>query len=172
MEARSRGQPALDSVCLVRAVVVHHEVDVQHFRDVGLDGSQKLQGLRTAVPALRLPDDLAGGHIERGKQRGRAMANVPILPGYHRLGRYCAVSTDRSPFERSSDEAPLTDSNQSSPPYLRSKPPYLALLALNELQQSRAPPRQRSIGLHDIFHLIATSQRVEDVCPVLHEHLP
>ncbi len=56
MEARPRSQPALDGVCLVRPVVVHDQVDVQHFGDIGLDGAKELQELRTAVSTLGLPD--------------------------------------------------------------------------------------------------------------------
>ena len=45
IEARMPGQPVSDRGGLVRAVVVHDEVDVQHRRYVGLDGAQELKKL-------------------------------------------------------------------------------------------------------------------------------
>lgn len=42
VKARMPGESILDGRCLVGAVVVHYEVNVEHCRHVGLDGAQEL----------------------------------------------------------------------------------------------------------------------------------
>ena len=53
VESRIAGKPGPDRRRLVGAVVVHHEMDVQAGRNVGLDGAQELQELTAAVPAVQ-----------------------------------------------------------------------------------------------------------------------
>ena len=76
LEAGMPDEPVLDGGRLVRAVVVHHEVDVQPGWHVGLDGAQELQELAAAMPTMEVPDDGAGGNVQRCKQRRRAVALV------------------------------------------------------------------------------------------------
>ena len=77
MESRIAGKPGPDCRRLVGAVVVHHEMDVQAGRNVGLDGAQELQELTAAVPAVQLADDLARGNVERRKER-RSSTNFQL----------------------------------------------------------------------------------------------
>jgi len=76
MKTRMPGEPVLDGLRLVGAVVVHHEMDVQRRRYVGFDGEQELQELAAAMAAVQIADDSSGGDIQRGEQGGRAMALV------------------------------------------------------------------------------------------------
>lgn len=54
VKSRTAGKPGADRCGLEGAVVVHHEMDVQVWRDVVLDGVQEAQELGCAVPGLRL----------------------------------------------------------------------------------------------------------------------
>ena len=72
MESRVACEPGSDPGRFVSAVVVHHEVDIHLRWHVGFDGAQELQEFAAAVPAVKLSDDLAGGDVERGKERRRA----------------------------------------------------------------------------------------------------
>src|SRR5580765_6248668 len=67
VESRIAGKPGPDRRRLGGAVVVHHEMDVQAGRNVGLDGAQEPQELAAAVPAVQLANDLARGNVERRK---------------------------------------------------------------------------------------------------------
>ena len=91
VESRSCSEPSLDRIVLVRAVVVNHKMDVQHRWNVGFDGTKKLQEFAAAVPAVCLANDFAGGHVQGGKQRRRAVAHVVVRasPG----SRPCATSS-------------------------------------------------------------------------------
>ena len=76
--ARPRGEPCAHLFGLVRAVVVHDQMDVLIRRHGRVNRLQKLQKLRTTMPSLELPDDLAGGHIQCGKQRRGAVPLVVV----------------------------------------------------------------------------------------------
>ena len=76
MEAGMAGKPVLHGRGLVRTVVVHDQMHIELGRHVGVDGAQKLKKLGAAMTPVQFPDHLAGGDIEGGKQRRRAMAHV------------------------------------------------------------------------------------------------
>jgi len=67
MEARPLGEPVLNQLGFVSAVVVHDEMDVQFFRHVFLYGVEKVAELFAAMALLVLADDLACFGVERGK---------------------------------------------------------------------------------------------------------
>src|ERR1700690_2615310 len=70
MKPRTTSQPSAHSGCLVRPIVVHHQMDVQLGWNGFLDGSQELEKLSATMTPMRLTDDLARGDIECCKQRG------------------------------------------------------------------------------------------------------
>src|SRR5665811_901601 len=94
MKARVSGEPSAYRRGFVRAVIVHDQMDVQFGGSLVFQGSQKLQKLRASVAPMKLADDCAGGNVQRGKQRRRAMAKVIMgasfrqsgCQGKHRLG--------------------------------------------------------------------------------------
>lgn len=69
VEMRMTGNPISGLWRLVRAVVVHQLMDVEIGQNVGFDSAEKGQKPTAAVAPVQLPDDLAGGDIERSKQR-------------------------------------------------------------------------------------------------------
>src|SRR3990172_5196096 len=78
VEARVARQPAPDERCLVGPVVVDDQVHLQVGGDLGVDAPQELPELDRAVPAVRLADDLAAHDVERGEERGGAVATVVV----------------------------------------------------------------------------------------------
>ena len=78
MEARVARKPSLYRRRLVRAVIVHDQMDVQCRWHALIDGAQELQELAAAMAPMQLADDLAGGKIQRRKQGGRAVAHVIV----------------------------------------------------------------------------------------------
>ena len=78
VEARMSRQPAAHARRLVRPVIVEDEMEVQRARCACIDRLQELEELLARVPAMTFPDDIAGGHIERRKQRRRAMASIVV----------------------------------------------------------------------------------------------
>src|SRR3989454_3907525 len=61
-----------------------------------LDRVEEPAEFHRAVPVVKLPDDLAGLDVQRGEERGRAMARVVVgpalhLPGPHRQQRLRAI---------------------------------------------------------------------------------
>ena len=76
MPARMAGQPTLNGRRLVGCVVVHDQMDVELVGDLGFESAQELEELPAAMTREALPDDLAGGDIEGGEQRGGAVAHV------------------------------------------------------------------------------------------------
>ena len=69
MPAGMPGQPALDGRGLVGGVVVHHQMDVEVAGHLGFEGPQELEELPAAVARKALADDLAGGDVQRRKER-------------------------------------------------------------------------------------------------------
>ena len=89
-------QTALDRRSLVRGVVVENDVDVEGFGHLVVDADQELAELDGTVPAVELPDDPAGGQVERGKQRGGSVPRVVVraafdLAGAHWQQRLAAI---------------------------------------------------------------------------------
>ena len=78
MEERMPSEPSFDRRCLVRAVVVHHQMHVQLGRHISLDGAKELQEFAAAMAPIQLADHLAGGDVQRRKQRRRAVAHVVV----------------------------------------------------------------------------------------------
>ena len=62
-------------------VVIEHQVDVAWPQDGAVDAAQELQELPGAMAGQALADDHAGFDIERGEQRGGAMALVIVGHG-------------------------------------------------------------------------------------------
>ena len=69
-------QPDFHFGMFVGGVVVHDDVQVQFGRGVRIDLAQKGDELGVPVPRLAAADDLATGHVQSGKERGRAVALV------------------------------------------------------------------------------------------------
>ena len=77
-------QPGLNPAHLVRAVIVHDQMNLEAGWEIGVDGVEKPQELLMAVPSVAGPDRDTAGHIHRRKQRGHAMPFVIMrLPGRH-----------------------------------------------------------------------------------------
>jgi hypothetical protein len=49
---------------------------LQRLRHVGIDGAQELQKFFGAVATVQLADDLAGGHVQRSKERGEELYDL------------------------------------------------------------------------------------------------
>ena len=81
VEAWMLGQPSLHGRMLVRGVVVGDQVQRLVLGGLTVDLAQELQPLDMGVVRLALPDHLTVQHVERGKQRGRAMALVVVRHG-------------------------------------------------------------------------------------------
>ena len=73
---RPAGEPRFDLGCLVGCVVIHDDMNIEAFRDLGVDLFEKLQELDRPVTLVAFADDKPRGDIERGKQRGRTMPHI------------------------------------------------------------------------------------------------
>ena len=73
------GQPFEDFGLLVGGVVVDDGVDDLPGRDSALDGVEEADELLVAMPAHAAPDHGPIEDVERGEQRGRAVALVIVL---------------------------------------------------------------------------------------------
>jgi len=78
MKARVARKPGAHRGRLVRAVVGHDQMGFQLRRHVLIDRAQELQKLPGALPSVQLADHFAGGDIEAGKQRCRAVARIVV----------------------------------------------------------------------------------------------
>lgn len=68
VEAWVTRKPSLYGRCLVRAVVVHDQMDLELLWHALIDGSQELQELVAAMTPMQFADYLAGGQIQRCEQ--------------------------------------------------------------------------------------------------------
>lgn len=75
------GQPRLHCRMLVRGVVVSDQMQHLVLGRLAVDLLEKLQPLDVGVALLALANDLTVEHIERGEQRGRAIALVVVRHG-------------------------------------------------------------------------------------------
>jgi len=96
MKARPPCQPGTHFGVLVRAVVVADQVNIEVFRNVGLDMAKEGKKLLVPVPLLALGEDAAVGHIKRRKQCRRSVADVVMgdafdIPQAHRQDRLRAL---------------------------------------------------------------------------------
>ena len=94
--ARPFREPATDERRLVRRVVVENQMDVEVARHGRVDRVEEAAEFARAMPRVTFADDAAGPHIERGKQRRRAMAHVVVrvplgLPRPQRQDRRAAI---------------------------------------------------------------------------------
>ena len=84
---RAFGEPGADRLRLVGGVIVHHQMHVEIARNLGVDGAQELQELPGTVALVAAADHLAGRHVERGKQRERAVPSVVVAAALGFAGR-------------------------------------------------------------------------------------
>ena len=71
-----RASQALTPIGLVGGAIVHDHVDGQPVRDIAVDHLDEVEELPGPMAAIALTDDRAGGDVEAGKERGRAVALV------------------------------------------------------------------------------------------------
>ena len=96
MKTRVLVEPCRHLGMLVGGIVVEHEMEIEFWRSVAVDGSQEAQELLMPVALHALADHRPGGDIEGGEQRGRAMALIIMGHGagtalLHRQPRRGAV---------------------------------------------------------------------------------
>ncbi len=64
--ARPLCQPGAHLAMLVRGVIVHDEVNVELFRDTGVEATERGEKLLVSVAGLAFGEDRAGGDVKRG----------------------------------------------------------------------------------------------------------
>src|ERR1700726_3647720 len=92
----SAGEPRFDLGCLVGRVVIHDDMDIEPFRNLGIDLFEELQELDRPVTLVAFADDKPRGDIECGKQRGRTMPYIAVRATFryarhHRQDRLLAI---------------------------------------------------------------------------------
>jgi hypothetical protein len=80
-EARMPLQPTLHAGMFMRAVVVHHDMQLQMVWKLFVQPFEKFQELLVAMPRIAFSDHFAFGQLQRGKERGRP---VPLVVVGHR----------------------------------------------------------------------------------------
>lgn len=80
-EAFNGIEPFLDLVLLMRSVIVEDHMDRLVPGYFALDPIEEADKLLMTMTLHVLPDDGSVEHVERGKQRGRAMALVVVGQG-------------------------------------------------------------------------------------------
>ena len=73
--ARVAGEPGFDGRRFVGSVIVEHQMDVEIGRHGLLDRGQELAEFDRAVTLVAAADDMAGGDIQSGEQRGGAVTS-------------------------------------------------------------------------------------------------
>ena len=81
------GQPCLDVGVLVSAVVIADHVDLQFFGYLAVDDAQKLQEFSVAEPGQAAANHDSREHIQRGEERGGAVAFVVM--GHRTRPAFC-----------------------------------------------------------------------------------
>jgi hypothetical protein len=79
--ARVAGEPCFDGRGLVGGVIVEHKMDVEVGRHGLLDLGQELAEFDRAVTLVAAGDDVAGGDIQSGEQRGDAVTVGAVADG-------------------------------------------------------------------------------------------
>ena len=69
-------QPVSNFGVRVSAVVVEHHMQLQLYREFGVQALQKLQKLLVPMPGVTLSNYLALGKLKCGKERGGAVAFI------------------------------------------------------------------------------------------------
>ena len=87
--ARVAGEPSFDGRRLVSGVIVEHQMNVEIGRHGLLDLREEVAEFDRTVTLIAAANDPAGGNVQGGEQRGRAMPRVimaaPLgLPRPHR----------------------------------------------------------------------------------------
>src|SRR5262249_29849246 len=80
MPSRAACQPVTNQRRLVRGVVVHDQVYVEVGWHIRFDLVEELAEFARSVAGEALADDAAGGNVEGGEERCRAMARVVVAP--------------------------------------------------------------------------------------------
>src|SRR5262245_16373892 len=85
-----------DFWCFVGGVVIHDDMDIEAFGNLGIDLFEELQELECPVSLVAFADDEPRSDIKRGKQRGRTMPHITVRTtlGYarhHRQDRLLAI---------------------------------------------------------------------------------
>jgi len=93
--ARMIGQPFEDVGLFVSGVVVDDGVDDFSGRDGTLDGVEEADELLVAMPPHAAPDHGSVEDVERGEQRGRAVALVDAMGRAGRHATFGAAMTSR-----------------------------------------------------------------------------
>ena len=88
MKSRMAHEPPSHARRFVRPVVVEDQMHVEIRGHAGVDRLEELQELLAPMPAMTLADDLARRDIQRGKQRGCAMAAIVVRPALGRAERH------------------------------------------------------------------------------------
>lgn len=78
MEAGMLLQPCLHLGVLVRAVVIHDQMQLPGTLIFLVDFAQEFQKLLMPVPTITLARHLSCGDLQRGEERGGAVANVIV----------------------------------------------------------------------------------------------
>ena len=78
VEPRPLREPGPDQRRFVRPVVIHDQMHLEVSRSGRVDGIQELPEFGRAMPLMELRNQLTRFHVERGKQRARAMAPVVV----------------------------------------------------------------------------------------------
>ena len=74
-------EPALHSWMFVRAVIIHHHMQLDLAGEFRIQALQELQEFLMAMARVTLTDDLALRHFQRGKQSRGAIALVIVGHG-------------------------------------------------------------------------------------------
>lgn len=69
-------EPGLDLRCLVRGVIIHHQMHVPSFRHGRVDLLQKVEKPGRPAGLVAFPDHRPCRNVERSKQRRRAMTDI------------------------------------------------------------------------------------------------
>lgn len=95
--ARVTVEPGADLLVLVGGVVVEDHVDDLAGRDFALEGVEEADELLMAMALHVAPEHLAGQHVERREERGRAVAFVVV--GHGRAASLLHRQTGLGPVE-------------------------------------------------------------------------
>ena len=68
VKARPFGKPLPDDRCLMRSLVVQHDMDIEFSGHVGLDGVEKPAEFLRTMPAMQFTDDAAGLPLQCGEK--------------------------------------------------------------------------------------------------------
>lgn len=78
MPVRTARQPGLDLRRFVGGVVVRDQMHVRPIRHTRVDLFEKVQELARAVTLVAFADHRAGGNVERGEERRRAVTDIGV----------------------------------------------------------------------------------------------